>query len=237
MGCGGGRAMINDVISARRMKMGVAFNYELRKKFLLVLQSNPFYQIQLDEFKTVSSKMSKSTIEDYVATMDFDDLTKKIFTEVYNESISRFSPILPEKIITRLIIHSIMLFLTKPKSEDISIARQTLIEEFISSAKSDDLYHSGRLSYVIVQLILFITNILIYFLLSLTILQVFENMNKYEMQLLLIEKQKVSNIKFENIFDYFSSKLEIINPRLKSPHIILDVCLPYVCEPIKECNS
>ncbi len=71
---------------------------------------------------------------------------------------------------------------------------------------------------------------------SIVILQTFENLNKTEIEKLLIDKIPVKNISPdpEKIKEFFIKKFQMINPKLNSADPVLNLCLPYVFEPIKE---
>jgi hypothetical protein len=182
---------------------------------------------------------SDSTFNNYIETLEIDNLTKSMLKEVSIIALNKLDYLFPPEECERFIISFIMIFLSKPLKDEVIKEKQSLLEYLISNTndKNDTTkYSSGKLSFLIVNLIYFMCSIMIYFLLSIVILQFFENLKMNEIEKLLIDKVGAKNMEIDpdNIKVYFAKKIELINPKLKNSEPILDCCLPYIFEAIKD---
>ncbi len=226
----------------------------------MIFRSNPFYYFSFTKINQICSgiynylnskrdsiagqKYSEEEIElmtmkhyqEYINKFDFDKLFKNIFLDVVFFANRRLKYIYPKDKLEEKILDTILLFLAKPNRNEIFENKKRLITDLIKNTIEQHepvvLYSSGKFSFLIVNLIHFFCYMLVYFLLSSTFLMFYNNLNKNQIEKLLLDKQKVANIDPDNINMYFSEKLKLLNGNL-NPDSVLECCLPYIFDPIK----
>jgi hypothetical protein len=237
MGCGGGRVMVSGVIKNNKT---LNILNDIKSKFIIVYRNNPFYTMSLNKLIALSENFEKNSksMHDYITSLDnLDSITKAMLKEVYDSASSKLQYVFPKENFEKTVLFFILLFLAKPLREEIKREKRKLIFNLLAYTKDKEdksKYLSGKFSFLIANLIYFICNLLIYCLLSIVVLQTFDNFNYSEIEKLLVQKIIVKNISPENIQEYYAKKFEKINPKLKNSGPILDCCLPYIFEPIKD---
>ena len=211
---------------------------EIRTKFITVLKNQQFFNLSLEKIKQIANEFKPETEFEYnLTSSNFDKLNKAILKEVFIAASSRLELIFPPDKLNSSIILFILLFLAKSSKEEIKTEKSNLIRLLINNTRDkrdSSKFSSGRLSFLIVNLIYFMIYVIIYFLLSIVILQVFGKLNLREIEMLLVDRIEVKRISPDKLQEYFISKFEMINPKMKSPEPILNCCLPYIFEPIKD---
>jgi hypothetical protein len=172
--------------------------------------------------------------------LDLDKLTKNMLLEVTALADKRMTYFYPPDKFEEKIFFTIFLFLAKPQKKEIEEEKIELLKYLITNTSdkceaSEKFYSSGRFSYLIVNLVHFFSFMLVYFLLSVTFLQLYENFSKSQIEKLIGNKQKVGNIEPDKLREYFHKKLALINKNI-NPENILSCVLPYIFDPIKESN-
>lgn len=237
MGCGGTRVIQNE---NQQIPNKDNFITEIKKKFAIVLKSNSFYQITIDKFKQIITNCTYSydahTFE-YINNLDIDDLTKKMFVDIFTIAKSRLEICVSKDKLNSFLFSTIILFLSKPIRVDIKEEKKKILSLIIKETKLKSEYNSGKLSFLILNLIYFFLNIFLYFLMTILILQYFENLNKSEFNKLFLNKETVGNISYDTVQEYIHKKLKEINPKLSNANSVIDVCLPYILDPIKQSKN
>ncbi len=172
-------------------------------------------------------------MQEYFNSLKLEKIFTVLFMEVYNVSEKRLKDIFPSK---NKILQGIFLFLANPYNSEVTIEKADFILELLKMTKDPDddaKYLSGKFSFLIMNIIYFFCNIIIYCVFSLVLLQVFEKFSLKEIEQVFIQKSQVREITPANLQEFYAKKFEIINPRLKSAEPIVDCCLPYIFEPIK----
>lgn len=174
---------------------------------------------------------------EYLDILKLDIVLKNLIVELFQISEVRLKNIYPSEKLGNTILQIILLFLANPNNNDLKTEKFNLLKQLINhtqDAYDNAKYLSGKFSFLIVNTLYFFCNVMIYCLFSIVLLQVFENFSSKEIEKLMIEKVKVKSISFTNLQDFYSKKLEILNPRLKSAEPVVECCLPYIFEPIKD---
>jgi hypothetical protein len=195
--------------------------------------------MHVDKMKTISSNKRNEEIIQYINTLDIDNLNKNILKEVTMIAINRVEFIFPKGKVEQYILFTIILFMAKPIKENVKNEKKRIIEELIRytiDAEKENKFDSGKLSFMILNIIYFFFNILLYFILSISIIQLNEKLSKNELEKLLIDKVEVGKLKPDEVKNYLSDKLKSLNPKLKNADPVVDTCLPYVFDPIKDRN-
>jgi hypothetical protein len=237
MGCGGGRGIVNGVVKSNK-----AFNLlnDIKSKFITVFRSNPFYTMNLTKLRSISEHFDKNvkSMDEYITELDgLDNITKAMLKEVLVSATDKLQFVFPQENFEKTVLFCVLLFMAKPVRDDIKKEKRKVIINLFDHTKDkteSTKYRSGKFSFLIANLIQFICNMLIYCLLSVVILQTFDNFSLGEVEKLLVDKIVVKNIIPARIQEYYALKFEKINPKLKDSAPILDCCLPYVFEPIKD---
>lgn len=239
MGCGVGRVMD---IGIRIIKNNKTFNIqnEIKSKFIVVYRNNPFYTMSLNKLISIAENFDKNSksMHDYISSLyNLDNITRVMIKEVYDIASSKLKFVFPKEGYEKTVLYFIILFMAKPLREEIKMEKRKLIFNLLENTRDNQdksKFLSGKFSFLIANLINFISNLLIYCLLSIVILQTFDKFNYSDIEKLLVNKIIVKNISPANIQEYYEKKFEKINPKLKNSMPILDCCLPYVFEPIKD---
>ena len=192
---------------------------------------------KIKEFSNFESRTDFENIQEYIDFQEFDNFTKSAFKDVLEMASIRLEHIFPQEKSKDKMILIIALFLSKPLRNEIEQEKYELIKYLLETTKNADVenkdyYLSGKFSFMIVNLIQFLGFIMVYFLLSLKIFQIFSNLNKNEIENIFIEKKKFGDIDPNNLKEYFQAKLQLLNPKLTSD-AVLNCCLPYIFDPIK----
>lgn len=210
---------------------------DIRKKFNNVLKANVFYNMSLIKLKHIANnyKEDSEDLNHYINNLKIDNLSKYMLLEVVTLAEGRFEYVIPSQKLSESILFFVVLFLTKPR-EDVTNEKKLLLNPLIMNNRCNEnggVIDSARLSFLILHLLYFILNITLHFLIIIVFLQNFENLDRDEIEMLLIHKEDVRTLKAGNLKDYLAEKLTSMNSKLNGPDAILDICLPYVLHPIK----
>lgn len=184
---------------------------------------------------------NEDKFDNYINKVDIvDKLSKHLLKEIRIMALKRMSNLYPQENYQERILLTILLFLSRSEREDIKLEKYRLVYDLLDSTSTDvennqKKYSSGKFSFLIVNLIHFFSFIMVYFLLSITFLQIFDQLSKSQIEKLLVNKEKVMHLDPDNIKDYFQNKMKIVNDRL-DPDKLLECCLPYIFDPIRESN-
>jgi hypothetical protein len=131
------------------------------------------------------------------------------------------------------------LFMAKNYKEEIRKEKKNILTYLISQTRDTsevNKYSSGKFSFLIINFLNYICHILLYFPLMITLLQHFDQLSKSQIEKLIINKIEVNGIKYDELKKYFLEKLQKLNSKIK-PEAIMNCCLPYIFEPIKNCKN
>jgi hypothetical protein len=201
-----------------------------------VLKKTPLYYMKFTKLKSLYESYDENNclpMQEYFDSLKFEKVFTTLLLEVYNVSEKKLKHVFPSK---NSIIKGILLFLTHPYNSDVSLEKVNFLEVVLNTTKDPDddaKYLSGKFSFLIVNIIYFFCNIIIYCVFSLALLQVFEKFSVKDIDQVFVQKAKVREIALSNLQEFYAKKFEIINPRLKSAEPIVECCLPYIFEPIK----
>jgi len=93
-------------------------------------------------------------------------------------------------------------------------------------------YKSGHLSLIIKNLINFFCFMFINFFVYYSLIP----LEDFELKKLLIDRENVRDIKYDNLNEYVLQKLKRLNSRLDEKNFI-SCCYSYIFEPIKSCKK
>jgi hypothetical protein len=180
---------------------------------------------------------SKHDLDTYINSLDIDKLNKSILKNVLAMAKHRLEYIFPRDNYEENVMLTVLLFLSKPAVDDFEQEKINLLKKLIENTKEikesiKDQYSSGKFSFLIVNLVYYLTFSLVSFFLSISLLQTFENFNKNQIEKLIVENEEVNGISPGELKDYFNKRLEEVNSKI-NPDTVLNACLPYIFDPIK----
>ena len=211
---------------------------EFRKKFANVFQNFPFYNFNIQKIKNITSSY-RGSFEEYIDSLqDLDKLNKHLLKEVMQVADNKLRIIFPTEKFEELTLLIFFLFMAKSYREEIRKEKKNVLTYLISHSRDTsevNKYSSGKFSFLIINFLNYICHILLYFPMMITLLQHFDQLNKLQIEKLIVNKIEVNGIKYEELKRYFLEKLEKLNSKIK-PEAIMDCCLPFIFEPIKNCK-
>jgi len=199
------------------------------------MQALPFYNLNVQKIKQIST-MFQGTFDEYIESLqDLDKLTKHLLKDVVINAEMRLKVIFPKNNFWEFTLLIFFLFMAKSFKQEIQIEKKNLLVQLFKVAQDHtniSKYSSGKFSFLIINFLNFLCQILLYVPLMITLLQHFDNLSKSQIERLIMFKNEVNGIKYEDLKEHFLNKLEKINPKIK-PDSIMNCCLPYIFEPIK----
>jgi hypothetical protein len=196
-----------------------------KSRTLKEIESNPVYSL------------SSEKIQAYIKNKKFDKINeldlvgKEIYNYVYSYALKEFKYIFEDNL-NEYVFTILCLFLHNPNKKEIKTYKQKFIQDLLFTYKdSTGHYNSGKLSYLIINLVHFFSFMLICFYINIVVLQ----LDKKSLEKLIVNKVSVNDIDPNKIKEHFDLEINNILPEL-GPNKILDCVLPYVFHPVKDCN-
>ena len=227
------------------------FKHRLRQ----IYYNNSFRQITLSNYmKIVRESKNENTIEKKIAHLlsriSLKILEEGILRDIITISFSKLSLVFPKSKKFKLICKMIYFFFYK-KNEDINRKRKKFLNKIINysriSFNEDDyfndqnesmlknmvkasIYSTNKLTFIIINIILFMSFITLYYYITPTVFEVFFNFTEKKLQELLVEKKDVDEIKQKDIEAIVTHIIKMINPSFSRNlflcHAIYNVCCP-----------
>lgn len=228
MGCAGGRVHTVEVVS-KIILIALEFdpNFEIRKKITSLIKNSPWYNSNM-------SKLHNEDMETFMNDNEIDKLSKKLMSDILLFAEEKLHCVYPEREFKKNVLLTSILFLSRNNQETESHKRK-LLSTLIENTKVDALYRSGKFSFLITNIVHYFCYIFVKFILIQAVLLTFEGWNRGQMETFFIQGEKVEKIEHESFNEYFKSKLQALNSKI-SPEAVLNLCLPYIFDPIKSCT-
>jgi hypothetical protein len=187
------------------------------------IENNAFYSFSLD-------KMNNYIKNKKFDVNELDAVGKEIYNYVFNKALKEFKYIFDENLNDN-VFTLLCLFMQNNKKETKKFKLAFILELLIKNRDNEGNYHTGKLSYLIINLVHFFSFILICFYINIVVLQ----LDKKSLEKLIVNKISVNEIDPNKIKEYFDEEIKNIIPDL-GPNKILDCVLPYVFHPVKDCK-
>lgn len=217
---------------------------KIKTKTLETIRKNPFYNISMKDFNKFMEEESDKNIENITKNVLYkffeedDYININIFKNVVSFSFNRFHGrcLFPnDEDIKILLFYFIYFFLTEKQRGSKKIIHKKiyqLIEKIKINEKDGQIYfHSGRFSFLILNLIQLCTYNFIYFFCAPTLLE--DDFKKYEIKTIFSNEVKAEKYQPENINKYIDEYLYSINKNLR-PNILNCIILTDVLQPISD---
>ena len=227
-----------------------------KHKIRYIYYTNSFRQIELSNYmKIVKESKNQKDIEKKIAHL-LNHLSLKIIEEgilrdIITLSHSKLSLIFPKSKKFKLICKMIYFFLYK-SNEEINKKRKKLLNKIINYSRIsfDDeyfieqnesmvknmvkasIYSTKRLTLIVINVILFLSFIVLYYFITPTVFEVFFNFTEKKLQELLVEKKEIDDIKQNDIQDIVFHIIKMINPSF-SKNLFMCNAIYNVCCPLK----
>lgn len=191
------------------------------------IENNPIHSFTIDKILSYVKNNNFNKIN------ELDSVGKVIYEYVFNNAINEFKYILDSNTLNEKVFTILCLFMINNNKKDVKFYKQKIIFELLYKLKdSSGNYNSGKLSYLIINLVHFFSFTLICFYINIVVLQ----LDKKNLEKLIVNKIQVNEIQPDKIKDFFNQQIKYILPDL-SPNRILDCVLPYVFHPVKDCKK
>ncbi len=189
------------------------------------IENNPIYSFSFEK------------IQNYIKNKNFDKINEldsvgnEIYNYIYNFALREFKYIFDDNL-NEYVFTILCLFMQNQNKREIKNFKLKFIQDLLFRYKDNTgHYNSGKLSYLIINLVHFFSFILICFYINIVILQ----LDKKNLEKLIVKKISVNDIEPNKIKEHFDIEIKNILPEL-GPNRILDSVLPYVFHPVKDCN-
>ena len=219
-----------------------------------VYYSNSLRQITFSDYmKIVRESKSEKNIEKKIVHL-LSRLSLKIIEEgllrdIITISNMKLSLIFPRAKKFKLICKLIYFFFSK-KNEEINKKRKKFLNKIINYSRlsfNDEyfneqnesmvknmvkasIYSTNKLTLIIINIILFMSYISLYFFITPTVFEIFFNFTEKKLQELLVEKKEVDDIKQKDIEEIVFHIIKMINPSFSRNlflcHAIYNICCP-----------
>ena len=228
----------------------IIFKHRIRQ----VYYNNSLRQIPLSDYmKIVRESKNQKNIEKKIAHL-LSRLTLKIIEEGILRDIiilsnSKLSLIFPKSKKFKLLCKLIYFFFSK-KNEEINRKRKKFLNKIINYSRISfneeyfndqnesmvknmvkaSIYSTNKLTLIIINIILFLSFISLYYFITPTVFEVFFNFTEKKLQELLVEKKEVDDIKQKDIEETVFHIIKMINPSFSRNlflcHGIYNICCP-----------
>ena len=231
----------------------IIFKHKIRHTYY----TNSFRQIELSNYmKIVKESKIEKKIEKKIAHL-LSHLSLKIIEEgilrdIITLSYSKLSLIFPKSKKFKLICKMIYFFLYK-NNEEINKKRKKLLNKIINYSRisfddeyfieqnesmvknmvKESIYSTKKLTLIIINVILLMSFIALYYLITPTVFEIFFNFTEKKLQELLVEKKEIDDIKQKDIEDIAFHIIKMINPSF-SKNLFMCHAIYYVCCPLKK---
>lgn len=218
---------------------------DLRNKLNQYYRQNHFFNYskdQLLEFINEHKTKYSCNTQTFLYSKDFNDLVyKQIIIDIHSAFTSNFSELIPESLLNESVLVLILCFLANCNRAEIQDYRKIVILNLINlcAFQTDEekenfgKYDSGIFARFVINIIKLSQACLLYFFVG----RVFLN-NDFmlaEIENLFVKKEKIGNLTYEGLKDYFHKKLKLVNKEISEDNVDV-LCLPFVFEPIKKCK-
>lgn len=231
----------------------IIFKHKIRHTYY----TNSFRQIELSNYmKIVKESKIEKNIEKKIAHL-LSHLSLKIIEEgilrdIITLSYSKLSLIFPKSKKFKLICKMIYFFLYK-NNEEINRKRKKFLNKIINYSRisfddeyfidqnesmvknmvKESIYSTKKLTLIIINVILFMSFIVLYYLITPTVFEIFFNFTEKKLQELLVEKKEIDDIKQNEIENIAFHIIKLINPSF-SKNLFMCHAIYYVCCPLKK---
>ena len=216
----------------------IIFKHKIRHTYY----TNSFRQIELSNYMkiVILSHLSLKIIEE------------GILRDIITLSYSKLSLIFPKSKKFKLICKMIYFFLYK-NNEEINKKRKKLLNKIINYSRisfddeyfieqnesmvknmvKQSIYSTKKLTLIIINVILLMSFIALYYLITPTVFEIFFNFTEKKLQELLVEKKEIDDIKQKDIEEICFHIIKMINPSF-SKNLFMCHAIYYVCCPLKK---
>ena len=171
----------------------------LKSRMIREIENNPLFSFSLDKM----NNYIKNKKFDKINEMDF--VTKEIYNYVYSYAINEFKFIFGENL-EENVFAILSLFLMSDKRENKNYKVSFIHNLLAKNVNSVGHYITGKLSYMIINLVHYFTFMLICFFLNPVLLQL-DRKNKEK---LIVNKSSVNNIDPNNLKKHFDENIKAV---------------------------
>ena len=254
MGCFSDK--FEEEIKEKSKKVKIELINELRHEIIQYIFKNPFYKVQVKDFRKFMKnfksdndnnlKITKDYILDNILKIYFppqNDINLFLFTSVVNFSFDRFAKVFREidEDIMRIIFTIIFLFLTerqkgikKEMKTDLCVLFEKLKLE-VKMTKDDYLikFNSGKFCFLLLNLIQLCSFCFLNFFCGPATLYRIANFSKDDLNIIFSDNDKLKIYEPDNINQVVKNSLSHINEIIQ-PNIINNKILTKVLQPLSE---
>ena len=231
----------------------IIFKHRIRQNYY----ASSLRNIALSNYmKVVKESKNQKNLEKKIAHL-LSHLSLKIIEEgilrdIITISHSKLSLIFPKSKKFKLISKMIYFFFGK-KTEELTKKRKKLLNKIINYSRitfedeyfveqnesmlknmvKASIYSTKKLTLIIINIILFMSFITLYYFITPTIFEVFFNFTEKMLQELLVEKKEVEDIKQNDIEEIVFHIIKMINPSF-SRNLFLCHSIYVICSPLKK---
>ena len=239
-------------IASRGKMKKIVLNSSLPKNTLnlhyrikTMLFSNHLLNISITNFKdNLTSAISSSNIlseqiNNFIKFLNLPKLQQQMLKNVLEISTVKLSLVFPEKFVLESCCYIIFYFLSKKNKEN-----RDELNKFLyyliktcqqSSEGTSDEYKTGKLSFLILNLVIFLTFIMLFFFISYGILEA-EEFSHDKIEVIYIDKLPVKNVCPKSFSSYIFTQIKKYNPDFNREKLCI-IAIQYIFDPLKECNS
>ena len=196
-----------------------------------------------------NQKELKKKIVHLLTHLSLKVIEEGIFRDIITISFSKLSLIFPKSKRFKLICKMIY-FLFSKKNEELNKKRKKFLnkilnysrisfndeffneqnESMVKNMVKASIYSTNKLTLIIINIILFMSYVALYYFITPTVFEVFFNFTEKKLQELIIEKKDVDDIKQRDIEEIVFHIIKMINPSFSRNlflcHAIYNICCP-----------
>ena len=226
------------------------FKHRIRQ----VYYNNSLRQIALSDYMKIvreakNQKELEKKIVHLLTHLSLKVIEEGIFRDIITISFSKLSLIFPKSKRFKLICKMIY-FLFSKKNEELNKKRKKFLnkilnysrisfndeffneqnESMVKNMVKASIYSTNKLTLIIINIILFMSYVALYYFITPTVFEVFFNFTEKKLQELIIEKKDVDDIKQRDIEEIVFHIIKMINPSFSRNlflcHAIYNICCP-----------
>lgn len=228
--------------SAQQPKISVNVIHKIK----YMLTQNPLIAFPISKYKDnltvaiASSSEIEKQISTFSESLNFSKLHENMFKDLLLLSTNKLSSIFPNKFLLESCSYIIFYFLYK-KIPQAKSERKKFLFYLIktcqdSSCTTEDTFLSGKLSFLILNLIIYLSYILLYFFISYAFLEIEEEFTLEKFENLYIDKLPVKNINPKSFSQYTLNQIKKYNPYFSRENLCV-LSIQYIFKPLKSLFS
>lgn len=223
-------------------KTTLNIQFFITQKVKVLIRNNPFNNITFTDFNQQlisfintlqnTSNVENDTIINFLKCFKLKELDEKMFIDIIKLSLNKLSLIIPKNNLFTVICYMLYFVLCRESNENKLERKKFLLNLFKNSNNQKASFSLSKISFLIMNILIFISFIFLYYCLGPAILEVHFNFNNENIKSIYIDKITCKSIKPNSFNKKIYSKIKEMNHNFDRIKFI-ETSLKYIFQPLK----